>query len=150
MHVVVTGAPGSSARTRASGSSRAGHHVTGLDSFDGYLYPAELKRANAAELARLPAVSSSSRATSATAPRSRARSIADVDVVCHLAALAGVRPSLAEPLRYLRTNIEGTGVIIERMRALGLQRLVFASSSSVYGAQAAAPTSRRFARTIRA
>ena len=40
-----------------------------------------------------------------------------------------------EPLRYLRTNIEGTGVIIERMRALGLQRLVFASSSSVYGAK---------------
>jgi UDP-glucuronate 4-epimerase len=58
---------------------------------------------------------------------------ADVDVVCHLAALAGVRPSLAEPLRYLRTNIEGTGVILERMRELGLRRLVFASSSSVYG-----------------
>src|SRR5204862_3642506 len=58
-----------------------------------------------------------------------------VDVVCHLAALAGVRPSLAEPLRYLRTNIEGTGVIVERMRALGLRRLVFASSSSVYGAK---------------
>jgi UDP-glucuronate 4-epimerase len=53
--------------------------------------------------------------------------------VCHLAALAGVRPSLAEPLRYLRTNIEGTGVILERMREVGLQRLVFASSSSVYG-----------------
>jgi len=46
-----------------------------------------------------------------------------------------VRPSLAEPLRYLRTNIEGTGVIVERMRALGKQRLVFASSSSVYGAK---------------
>jgi UDP-glucuronate 4-epimerase len=58
---------------------------------------------------------------------------ADVDVVCHLAALAGVRPSLDEPLRYFRTNLEGTGVIIERMRALGLRRLVFASSSSVYG-----------------
>jgi len=38
-------------------------------------------------------------------------------------------------LRYLRTNIEGTGVIIERMRELGLERLVFASSSSVYGAK---------------
>ena len=46
-----------------------------------------------------------------------------------------MRPSLVEPLRYLRTNIEGTGVIAERMRALGLQRLVFASSSSVYGAK---------------
>src|SRR6185503_12350908 len=46
-----------------------------------------------------------------------------------------VRPSLAQPLRYLRTNIEGTGVILEQMRALGLTRLVFASSSSVYGAK---------------
>src|SRR5262249_13201200 len=44
-------------------------------------------------------------------------------------------PSLAEPLRYLRTNIEGTGVIAERMRAVGRSRLVFASSSSVYGAK---------------
>jgi len=54
-------------------------------------------------------------------------------VVCHLAALAGARPSLDQPLRYLRTNIEGTGVILARMRELGLGRLVFASSSSVYG-----------------
>jgi UDP-glucuronate 4-epimerase len=46
-----------------------------------------------------------------------------------------VRPSLAEPLRYWRTNIDGTGVIVERMRQLGLTRLVFASSSSVYGAR---------------
>src|SRR6185312_11536163 len=58
-----------------------------------------------------------------------------IDVVVHCAALAGVRPSIAQPLRYLRTNVEGTGVIVERMRELGLQRLVFASSSSVYGAK---------------
>lgn len=45
----------------------------------------------------------------------------DVDVVCHLAALARVRPSLDEPLRYLRANIVGTAVVIERMRALGLK-----------------------------
>jgi nucleoside-diphosphate-sugar epimerase len=43
----------------------------------------------------------------------------DVDLVCHLAALARVRPSLEESLQYLRANIEGTGVILERMRALG-------------------------------
>ena len=71
-----------------------------------------------------------------------------VDVVVHLAALAGVRTSLAQPLRYIRTNVEGTGVIIERMRELGKQRLVFASSSSVYGAKHAG-RSPRSARTIR-
>ena len=69
--------------------------------------------------------------------------------MCHLAALAVVRPSIAEPLRYLRTNIEGTGVIVERMRELGLSRLVFASSSSVYGIQPG-DTIRDFARTIHA
>src|SRR5262249_59900831 len=52
-----------------------------------------------------------------------------------LAALAGVRPSLVEPVGYLRANIEGTGVVIERMRELGLRRLVFASSGWVYGAR---------------
>src|SRR6185436_10386367 len=112
----------------------AGHRVTGVDSFDAYLYPAERKRAVAAELAALPRfrlieADICDRAAIAGA-------IDDsVDVVCHLAALAGVRPSLAEPLRYLRTNIEGTGVIIERMRATDRRRLVFASSSSVYGAK---------------
>src|SRR6185503_550161 len=98
--------------------------------FDDYLYSAEIKRRNAADLARL------TRFHLVTGNICNADTVAsvitpDVDVVCHLAALAGVRPSLAEPLRYLRTNIEGTGVIAERMRELGLQRLVFASSSSV-------------------
>jgi UDP-glucuronate 4-epimerase len=134
VHVVVTGAAGFIGSHTCERLVAAGHRVTGVDVFDGYLYPAEGKRANAVELARLPA----DRFTLITADicdaEAMARAItADVDVVCHLAALAGVRPSLAEPLRYLQTNLVGTGVIIERMRALGLQRLVFASSSSVYG-----------------
>lgn len=134
MHVVVTGAAGFIGSHTCERLVAAGHRVTGIDAFDGYLYPAEVKRANAAALAALPAdrfrlieadICDRAAMAAAIGP--------DADVVCHLAALAGVRPSLAEPLRYLRTNIEGTGVLIERMRALGLRRLVFASSSSVYG-----------------
>jgi UDP-glucuronate 4-epimerase len=108
--------------------------VTGVDSFDSYLYPAEVKRATAAELTGLPGF----RLVEADiCDRAAIAGVIDgsIDVVCHLAALAGVRPSLEDPLRYLRTNIEGTGVILERMRALELRRLVFASSSSVYGAK---------------
>jgi UDP-glucuronate 4-epimerase len=134
MHIVVTGAAGFIGSHTCERLVALGHQVTGVDSFDGYLYPAEVKRATAAELAGLRGV----RLIEANIcdPEAMARAITgDVDVVCHLAALAGVRPSLAQPLRYLRTNIEGTGVIVERMRALGLQRLVFASSSSVYGAK---------------
>jgi len=134
MHVVVTGAAGFIGSHTCERLIAAGHRVTGIDAFDDYLYPAQVKRATAAELAALPGF----RLVEADiCDRDAVAAVIDggVDVVCHLAALAGVRPSLAEPLRYLRTNIEGTGVIAERMRAVGLGRLVFASSSSVYGAK---------------
>ncbi|MBV8760289.1 MAG: NAD-dependent epimerase/dehydratase family protein [Deltaproteobacteria bacterium] len=131
MHVVVTGAAGFIGSHTCERLVARGHRVTGIDSFDGYLYPAEPKRRNAAELKGVTLVEGDI-CDAAVIERVITR---DVDVVCHLAALAGVRPSLAQPLRYMRANVEGTTVIIERMRALGLQRLVFASSSSVYGAK---------------
>src|SRR6185503_20500705 len=134
MHVVVTGAAGFIGSHTSERLIADGHRVTGIDAFDGYLYPAEVKRANATELARLPADRFQLVTADICDRDAMARVLGgDVDVVCHLAALAGVRPSLEQPLRYLRANIEGTGVIIERMRATDRRRLVFASSSSVYG-----------------
>ena len=135
MHIVVTGAAGFIGSHTCERLVAAGHRVTGVDSFDGYLYPAEVKHANAAQLASHLAADRFRLITADICDRDamEAAITADVDVVCHLAALAGVRPSLDQPLKYLRTNIEGTGVILERMRALDLRRLVFASSSSVYG-----------------
>ncbi|MBL9012607.1 MAG: NAD-dependent epimerase/dehydratase family protein [Myxococcales bacterium] len=134
MHVVVTGAAGFIGSHTTERLIAAGHRVTGLDSFDSYLYSSDRKRTNAVALAALPGftliegnICDRDAVARAITP--------DVDVVLHLAALAGVRPSLAEPLRYLDTNIVGTGVIAEHMRALGLRRLVFGSSSSVYGAR---------------
>jgi UDP-glucuronate 4-epimerase len=134
VHIVVTGAAGFIGSHTCERLVAGGHRVTGVDAFDGYLYPADIKRANAAELARLPGDRFALVTADICDRDAMARVITDgVDVVCHLAALAGVRPSLEQPLRYLRANIEGTGVIIERMREIGLRRLVFASSSSVYG-----------------
>jgi UDP-glucuronate 4-epimerase len=132
MHVVVTGAAGFIGSHTTERLIAGGHRVTAIDSFDSYLYPSERKQRNADALAKLPGF----RLVTGNIcdPASVADAItADVDVVLHLAALAGVRPSLADPQRYLQTNIVGTGTIIERMRALGLRRLVFGSSSSVYG-----------------
>jgi len=134
MHVVVTGAAGFIGSHTTERLIAAGHRVTGFDSFDSYLYSSDRKRENAAALAPLPGfrmVEGDLCDASAVAEAIGE----DVDVVCHLAALAGVRPSLAEPQKYLQTNIVGTGVVVQRMRALGKQRLVFASSSSVYGAK---------------
>jgi UDP-glucuronate 4-epimerase len=63
------------------------------------------------------------------------------DQVIHLAARAGVRPSLAEPALYQRVNVEGTVNILEAARRNGVKKLTIASSSSVYGVNAKVPFS---------
>ena len=129
MRIVVTGAAGFIGSHTCERLVARGHDVVGIDSFDDYLYPAEIKRRNASVVRGIVEANICDREAIGQVITG------EVDVVCHLAALAGVRPSLAEPLRYLRTNIEGTGVVVERMREVGVKRLVFASSSSVYGAR---------------
>lgn len=57
----------------------------------------------------------------------------DVDAIVHLAGLAGVRPSIADPLEYDSVNIAGTIQMLEYARQRGVKQFVFASSSSVYG-----------------
>lgn len=135
MHIVLTGAAGFIGSHTAEALVAAGHRVTGVDAFDGYLYPAAVKRRNAAALAHLP-VDRFRLVEADIADEAAMAALAgadDVDVVCHLAALAGVRPSIAEPLRYARANVHGTVVLLEAMRRGRCRRLVFASSSSVYG-----------------
>ena len=66
-----------------------------------------------------------------------------IDSVIHLAARAGVRPSLAEPLLYEDVNIRGTVSLLEACRSHGIHRFVFASSSSVYGENQRIPFSER-------
>ena len=61
------------------------------------------------------------------------------DCVVHLAARAGVRPSLAEPALYNETNVAGTLNLLELARAHGVRQFVFGSSSSVYGINAKVP-----------
>jgi UDP-glucuronate 4-epimerase len=56
-----------------------------------------------------------------------------VDVIIHLAAKAGVRPSINNPLAYQRTNILGTQMLLDFAKETGVKQFVFASSSSVYG-----------------
>ena len=63
----------------------------------------------------------------------------DWDIVLHLAARAGIRPSIAEPQLYVETNVTGTFNVLEAARRAGVKKFVFASSSSVYGAETQIP-----------
>ena len=63
------------------------------------------------------------------------------EVVIHLAARAGVRPSIEQPLLYERVNVGGTLNLLQICRELGIHKFIFGSSSSVYGASSKAPFS---------
>ena len=63
------------------------------------------------------------------------------DQIIHLAARAGVRPSLEEPALYQRVNVEGTVNLLEAARHAGVKKVILASSSSVYGVNARVPFS---------
>jgi UDP-glucuronate 4-epimerase len=131
--ILVTGAAGFIGSHLCERLLAEGHDVVGLDSFDTYLYDAETKERNVAPLVgreRFRLVRGNILDDALVKELCVAR-----DVVVHLAALAGVRPSIAEPTRYMRVNVEGTTQIFEAVRAAGVQRVVFASSSSVYGAR---------------
>jgi UDP-glucuronate 4-epimerase len=75
----------------------------------------------------------------------RAFAEARPDTVVHLAAKAGVRPSLEDPPGYMDTNVRGTACLLEAARKAGVRRFALGSSSSVYGATAVPP----FAETAR-
>lgn len=132
MHVFVTGAAGFIGSHLCERLLQAGHRVTGVDNFNAFYDPAQ-KRQNARELAaaggeRLRLLELDVRDLAGLQA-----AMTGADAVVHLAAMAGVQPSIREPLLYQDVNVRGTLHVLEAMRAAGVGRLVFASSSSVYG-----------------
>jgi len=140
--VLVTGAAGFIGSTLVDRLLQEGVEVVGLDNFDPYYDPAlkrrNLQAAQQHQAFRLIEGDLLDRELLAQLFTEQA-----FDVVVHLAAKAGVRPSLVDPEGYLRTNVHGTLRLMEAMRTAAgggaLPRLVAASSSSVYGAQTEAP-----------
>jgi len=136
MKVLLTGAAGFIGSHLAERLLAEGHDVLGFDSFDSYLYDAAAKERNAAALGACKGFGLIRADLNDAAAMTTACS--GCDIVVHLAALAGVRPSLADPLRYVQANLAGTTSVLEACRHVGVRRLVFASSSSVYGSRTAA------------
>ena len=136
MRVLVTGGAGFIGSHLCEALLERGAEVTLLDNFDRYYDPLR-KRDNISNfVGRVRLVEGDIR------DRSVLRGALDgVDVVIHLAARPGVRASLETPSLYVDNNVGGTQVLLDGMRERGLKRLVFASSSSVYGARSEGPFS---------
>jgi UDP-glucuronate 4-epimerase len=131
-HALVTGSAGFIGSHVSEALLARGWRVTGLDSFDEFYDPAIKRRNMASCLAqdRFHLVEGDIR--DAATVRQAMLGVG-VDVVVHLAARAGVRPSIEQPLLYQDVNVGGTCVMLEEARKAGIKRFVFASSSSVYG-----------------
>jgi UDP-glucuronate 4-epimerase len=133
--VLVTGAAGFIGSTLAEELLAQGREVVGYDSLDPY-YPVEMKRRNLASLESSPRFAFVEADLRDGASLARAFERHKIDGVVHLAALAGVRPSLERPAEYADVNVVGTTRVLEACVAAGVERIVFASSSSVYGERA--------------
>ena len=138
MRVLVTGAAGFIGSHLSERLVARGDDVVGLDNFDPF-YPRAVKERNLAQLVPSPRFTLVSGDLRTPADLERALAAARPDAVVHLAALAGVRPSLADPVRYNDVNVLGTVRVTEAARAHGVRRIVFASSSSVYGLDSEPP-----------
>ncbi|MEI6715814.1 MAG: GDP-mannose 4,6-dehydratase [Verrucomicrobiota bacterium] len=107
-----------------------GHEVSIIDDFNDFYSPA-IKRDNiSAQLPHIRVFEADIRDADAV---SRIVSDEKPDAIVHLAARAGVRPSIRAPKLYIDTNITGTFNLLEAAKTAGVPRFVFASSSSVYG-----------------
>lgn len=136
--VLVTGAAGFIGSTLVERLLAEGREVVGLDSFDPF-YPEAHKQRNlttALAQPRFRLVRGDIRDEELVAALFRAEGF---DGVVHLAALAGVRPSLERPSLYADVNVRGSSVVFEAAARFGKPRVVFASSSSVYGERDGGP-----------
>jgi UDP-glucuronate 4-epimerase len=140
MQVLVTGAAGFIGYHLARRLLADGHQVTGLDNLNPYYDPA-LKQARLARLLPQPGFRFEHLDVADAAPLSRLVAEGGFDRVVHLAAQAGVRYSIEHPEAYVQSNLVGFCNLLEACRHAQTPHLVYASSSSVYGANRTVPFS---------
>ena len=132
MHILVTGGAGFIGSSLADKLLAEGHQVTVVDNFDPY-YAYEVKQNNIAHNLHNSNYKLYQADIADKAALNKVFNDNQFDAVVHLAARAGVRPSIERPEDYVNANILGTIHILELMKDYHINKLVFASSSSVYG-----------------
>ena len=138
MRVLLTGGAGFIGSHVASALVDRGDRVVVIDNFDTY-YDPMTKRQNLGSLLSNPLLSLSEGDIRDDADLDRAFDTMQYDAVIHLAARAGVRPSISNPEIYDSVNIVGTTKLLQHMRRHSVPQLVFGSSSSVYGSTSEVP-----------
>jgi len=139
MNVLVTGGAGFIGYHVCERLLRDGHTVCAFDDLNDF-YDPQIKQDNVRDLQSL--AKPFSIVVGDLTDRDdveEALSSESFDQIIHLAARAGVRPSLEQPALYQRVNVEGTVNLLETARARGVKKLILASSSSVYGVNAKVP-----------
>src|SRR5947199_10742097 len=138
MRILVTGGAGFIGSHLVEHLLAAGHAVVILDDFNDFYEP-QIKQANIAGFANDVTVHHVDLRDGASVRNLFHRE--KFEVIAHLAARAGVRPSIQQPQRYYDTNVAGTLHLLEAARTNGVGRFIFSSSSSVYGAAKKVPFS---------
>lgn len=128
--ILVTGAAGFIGSHLVEALVAQGDEVIGIDNFDPF-YPRAMKERNLAGVRQRRGFSFRELDLLDTAALGSL--LTPETVIVHLAAKAGVRPSLADPVGYARVNVTGTVALAEAARQAGVSRFIFGSSSSVYG-----------------
>lgn len=130
-HALVTGAAGFIGSHLVDRLLSEGWRVTGIDNFDPF-YPREIKEKNISRH-RIHPKYELIEIDIRHFDEMQRRISGDFDVVIHLAAKAGVRPSIDDPLTYQEVNVQGTQNLLELTKIWRTKQFIFASSSSVYG-----------------
>lgn len=138
--VVVTGGAGFIGSHLASELIRRGAAVMIIDNLDEF-YPRVWKRANLEDVGKAGAYEFAEADICDAEVLRQSLIRARPDAVIHLAARAGVRPSIEQPALYEKVNVAGTLNVLEACKELGVPQFIFGSSSSVYGSASHAPFS---------
>jgi UDP-glucuronate 4-epimerase len=131
MRALITGAAGFIGSHLSERLLADGWTVVGVDNFDDF-YDPQIKRRNISDCLKnknFQLVEADIRDGDAMDKAAGE----DVRIIVHLAAMAGVRPSIAQPLLYADVNINGTMLLLELAKKHGIDKFIFGSSSSVYG-----------------